>query len=246
MLRRLKQLYGNKLTATDGEIGVVKDLYFDERNWTVRYVVAETGTWLTSRQVLLSPHAFADGQRSEKKLSVNLSRQQIAGSPALEWHQPVSRQFEEAYHRYYGWPNYWEDDCLKNFPGLETIGQAPKVAPKKTLPTGSPREMTGAHLRSTQTMKRYQLQAGGGIIGQVGDFLMENLVAAPERDLDRLPGGPKLRDAEHEHRVNARLRRGHVAERSFALLEPGLDAIGIRLVDRDLGLGRRRGVGGCL
>ena len=174
MLRRLKQLYGNKLTATDGEIGVVKDLYFDERNWTVRYVVAETGTWLTSRQVLLSPHAFADGQRSEKKLSVNLSRQQIAGSPALEWHQPVSRQFEEAYHRYYGWPNYWEDDCLRNFPGLETIGQAPKVAPKKTLPTGSPREMTGAHLRSTQAMKRYQLQAGGGIIGQVGDFLMES------------------------------------------------------------------------
>lgn len=160
--------------ATDGEIGVVKDLYFDDRSWTVRYVVAETGTWLTSRQVLFSPHAFGDVQSSEKKLSVNLTREQIAGSPALEWHQPVSRQFEEAYHRYYGWPSYWEDDGLKKFPGLETTDQAHKVVQKKLASTGSPREMSGSHLRSTQAMKRYQLQAGGGIIGQVGDFLMES------------------------------------------------------------------------
>jgi len=46
MLRSIKQLYGDKLGASDGEIGQVKDFYFDDQNWTVRYLVADTGSWL--------------------------------------------------------------------------------------------------------------------------------------------------------------------------------------------------------
>ena len=59
MSRSINQLHGNKLEATDGEIGRVKDFYFDDQSWAVRYVAAETGAWLISRQVLLSPHAFS-------------------------------------------------------------------------------------------------------------------------------------------------------------------------------------------
>lgn len=54
MLYNSKNLYGYKLSASDGEIGQVKDFYFDDQSWLVRYVVADTGTWLTGRQVLLS------------------------------------------------------------------------------------------------------------------------------------------------------------------------------------------------
>ena len=60
MLQSIKQLYGEKLGASDGEIGLVKDFYFDDQNWAVRYLVAGTGTWLTSRQVLISPHAIGN------------------------------------------------------------------------------------------------------------------------------------------------------------------------------------------
>jgi len=46
MLRSIKQLYGDELKAKDGEIGHIKDFYFDDQNWAVRYVVVDTGSWL--------------------------------------------------------------------------------------------------------------------------------------------------------------------------------------------------------
>ena len=63
MLQHIKELYGDKLAATDGEIGHVKDFYFDDKSWAIRYAVADTGTWLSSRLVLLSPHAFGRWDR---------------------------------------------------------------------------------------------------------------------------------------------------------------------------------------
>ena len=59
MLQSIEQWYGAKLGASDGDIGRVKDFYFDDRNWAVRYVVADTGSWLSDRKVLISPHALA-------------------------------------------------------------------------------------------------------------------------------------------------------------------------------------------
>ena len=66
MLQSIKQLYGDKLGASDGEIGHVNDFYFDDQNWAVRYVVADTGSWLPGRQVLLSPHAFGSRPSGRK------------------------------------------------------------------------------------------------------------------------------------------------------------------------------------
>jgi hypothetical protein len=74
MLRSIKQLCGDKLGASDGDIGHVQDFFFDDRNWTVRYVIADTGSWLPGRQVLISPHAFGDLHQSGKVLRVNLIR----------------------------------------------------------------------------------------------------------------------------------------------------------------------------
>jgi len=48
-------LYGDKLAASDGEIGQVKDFYFDDQNWVMRYLVVDTGSWLSGRKVLISP-----------------------------------------------------------------------------------------------------------------------------------------------------------------------------------------------
>ena len=104
MLRSIKQLYGDKLGASDGEIGHVKDFYFDDQNWAIRYLVADTGSWLPGRQVLISPHSLGRLDQAEKILRVNLTRKQIEDSPSIESHKPVSRQYEEEYYRYYGWP----------------------------------------------------------------------------------------------------------------------------------------------
>ena len=58
MLRNLKDLQGYALRATDGDVGTVKDFYFDDDRWVVRYLVVETGSWLASRRVLISPFSI--------------------------------------------------------------------------------------------------------------------------------------------------------------------------------------------
>ena len=99
MLRSLRQLYGKKLGGSDGNIGHVRDFYFNDQQWAIRYVVADTGSWLSGRLVLISPHAFGNLHQNCDCLLVNLTRQQIENSPAIESHKPVSRQYVEEYYR---------------------------------------------------------------------------------------------------------------------------------------------------
>jgi hypothetical protein len=80
MLGSIKQLYGRKLHASVGEIGHVKDFYFGDQKWVVRYVVADTGPWLLGRLVLIAPHAFSGLDQAAAFLLVNLTRQQIGES----------------------------------------------------------------------------------------------------------------------------------------------------------------------
>ena len=174
MLQSIKQLYGSKLAAVDGEIGSVKDFYFDDVSWAVRYVVADTGPWLTGRLVLLSPHAFGDLTQENGRLLVNLTRQQMEDSPSIETHKPVSRQYEEEYFRYYGWPSYWGGMGMIGVTGL------PVAPPPYLIPTD--REGWGSathggddpHLRSTQALDGYHIQTHEGAIGHVTDFIMED------------------------------------------------------------------------
>ena len=176
MLQSIKQLYGNKLGASDGDIGQVKDFYFNDNTWAVRYVVADTGNWLPGRQVLISPHAFGSIYPAGKAMLVNLTRKQIEDSPAIETHKPVSLQFEEEYHRYYGWPYYWEGDGLwggmRGFPILE---EPPRFASVEPLAATSPEaEHADAHLRSAQAVNGYGVTATDGFAGHVSDLVMND------------------------------------------------------------------------
>ncbi len=107
MLSIAKTLKGYQLHGLDGEIGRVMEFYFDDRHWTVRYLVAETGNWLTGRHVLISPYALGAISCGERHITVELTKKQIEGSPSLDTDKPVSRQFEETFNQYYGWPMYW-------------------------------------------------------------------------------------------------------------------------------------------
>jgi len=42
------------LDSLDGEIGKVKEFYFDDTYWAIRYLVADSGNWFSGRQVLIS------------------------------------------------------------------------------------------------------------------------------------------------------------------------------------------------
>lgn len=174
MLRSIKQLYGDKLGALDGEIGRVKNVYFDDQHWAVRYVVVDTGSWLPGRQVLISPHAFGSLAQTGPVLRVNLIRKQIENSPGIESHQPVSRQYEEEYYRYYGWPIYWQGDALWGMSSFPILELPPKVLPDEPVSASvSQPERADALLRSAQAVNGYHLQASDATAGYVRDFMMD-------------------------------------------------------------------------
>jgi sporulation protein YlmC with PRC-barrel domain len=174
MLRSIRQLYGKTLGASDGDIGHVKDFYFNDQQWVVRYVIVDTGAWLPGRQVLISPHGFRKLDQKGDSLQVILSRQQIEDSPAIASHKPVSRQYEEEYYRYYGWPSYWDGG------GMWGVGGPPMVPPPtlmpslKVTPGDSSPNGDDPHLRSTQAMNGYHIQTSDGSVGHISDFVMDD------------------------------------------------------------------------
>ena len=174
MLQSIKQLYGKNLGASDGEIGQVKDFYFDDQSWAVRYVVADTGSWLPGRQVLLAPHAFGSLRWAGNVLSVNLTRNQIENSPSMESHKPVSRQYEEEYYKYYDWPSYWQGDALWGMSGVPILARSAMPIPSEPdAPCASHPNRADAHLRCTQAINGYDIKASDGTIGHVCDFVMD-------------------------------------------------------------------------
>ncbi len=171
MLRNITDLYANRLIAADGDIGHVQDFYFDDQTWVVRYLVVNTGTWLTGRLVLLSPHAFGGFDEVDgKAMLVNLTRKQIEASPSIETHQPVSRQYEVEYYKYYGWPTYWTGDAIWGQGGFPMA--QPPARPEWTGTRHHHRD--SKHLQSSKAVIGYHLQALDGIVGHVSGYLVND------------------------------------------------------------------------
>ena len=175
MLRSVKKLFEGKLGASDGEIGRVNDFYFDDQNGAIRYLVADTGTWMPGRLVLIFPHAFGNLYQGGKLLLVNLTRKQIENSPSIESHKPVSRQYEELYHRYYGWPIYWRGDQLWGMSAFPIASAPPGRSPgKQSAAKARKTESDDPHLRSAKAIIGYQIQAADEAIGRVTDFVLDD------------------------------------------------------------------------
>ena len=168
MLHKAKTLKGYKLDSRDGVIGKVKEFFFDDQHWAIRYLVADTGNWLTGRQVLISPYAMGAVTTVGKHLTIKLTKKQIEDSPPLDSDKPVSRQFEEVYYGYYGWPSYWNGSSL--WGAYPLIVRDPEQWKK---PTQGEKELD-PHLRSTHDVSGYSIQATDGEIGHVEDFIIDD------------------------------------------------------------------------
>ena len=169
MLNKVKTLKGYSIQGSDGEtIGTVKEFYFDDRHWTVRYLVANTGTWLSGRQVLVSPYALVYINNDHQDIVTELTKKQIEKSPSLDSHKPVSRQFEDDYYGYYGWPSYWG--------GQYPWGAHPYIERDRDkrgqFTPGA--KAWDRHLRSTHEVSGYHIAALDGDIGHVEDFILDD------------------------------------------------------------------------
>jgi len=174
MLRNSAHLKGFTIRATDGELGTVDQLYFDDKTWAIRYLVVETGGWLGGRQVLISPISVVHADWEAERLDVALTKKQVENSPNIDTHQPVSRQHEAEYYGYYGYPYYWEGPYLWG-PAFFPAGLAiPTYASREALAEKVARELTDSHLRSTEAVTGYNIEAADGEIGHVDGFVVDD------------------------------------------------------------------------
>ena len=176
MLQAIKKLDHCRVIATDGQVGTVRDVYFDDERWVVRYLVVETGSWLSARRVLISPYAvrFIDWQT--RAIVVNLTRDQVKESPHMDTDKPVSRQQEDEFNRHYGYPQYWP------YPTYWAWGEVPLLVPpnqqdldvaEMALPAHQNGARGDAHLRSSQVVVGYHIQATDALFGHVAEFLFD-------------------------------------------------------------------------
>lgn len=172
MLRSINALKGYRLAATDGDVGKVADFLFDDRWWVVRYMVADTGGWLTGRKVLISPIALGEPAWEEGLFPVRLTTRQVEEAPPLDEHAPVSREYERSFLEHYGHGLYWV--------GADYWGASPDpwgvLHPVDEPEPPSPEELEPRenHLRSVEEVKGYDVHATDGLMGHVDDFIVDD------------------------------------------------------------------------
>jgi hypothetical protein len=186
MLHAYKNMKGYVISATDGNIGHVKDVYFDDETWCVRYLVVDTGTWLSSRKVLISPISIGQANWDDKLLPVSITKDQVANSPDIKTQKSVSRQQEILLLEYYGYPYYWGGSGIWGagvYPNMMLTGYVDLVSPPHEYHPEVAKAIEEAktkknqdddvHLRSCQAVINYHIQATDGDIGHIQGLLID-------------------------------------------------------------------------
>jgi uncharacterized protein YrrD len=174
MLRSIEKLKDFRVQAVDGELGSVSALLFDERRWHVRYLVMDVGNWLVGRQVLISPTAVTEIDNETKDLFLSLTKEQIENSPDVAEDAPVSREIEQALHKYYQWRPYWGIGVNDPLAFSPFLGEAVATEIETKQDESQVDVNVENHLRSTAEVTGYQIQARDGEIGHVNDFLFDD------------------------------------------------------------------------
>ncbi len=175
MKRRLGSLKGFTIGGTNGEIGKVRDFYFEDNTWIIRYLIVKTGSWLSGRKVLLSPTGMTGIDWQRKLIMTNLTTDQIKNSPEIDTDKPVSRQHEMDLYRYYPWGGYYWGGGI----GISGMAMSYPVGLNNAIEEEKDTAVADSshsdpHLRSTDTVTGYNIKAVDGEIGEVEDFIIND------------------------------------------------------------------------
>lgn len=156
----LATLSGFPLVTADGEKRPIRNFLFDDRSWTMEYLVVDAGSWRSPRPVVVVTSAVDLPDWKGKCVRSGLTGDQLANSPPAETVRPVSRQQELAWSRHFGWPEndpYWRG------------------------PTGDAAHLAFAgaagddpHLRRTEDLRSYEVSGPDGLAGQLEGYLLED------------------------------------------------------------------------
>ena len=184
MLWNASAINGYAISASDGKIGTISDFLFDDTSWLVRWLVVDTGNWLSGRKVLLPSSAMGHLDAKQEECSIKLTMQQIKDSPNIAADRPMSRQMETSVYGHYGFSPHWNSG-YGNMGGIGYMGGymggmggAMPISPgslrREEEFADAQRNRDDVHLRSVKAVTGYHIHATDGEIGHVEDFLVED------------------------------------------------------------------------
>ena len=182
MLLLASPLTGYAIQATDGRIGSVADLLFDDSIWHVRWLVVATGSWLTRRRIVLVHLPLIEHVDHERRvLVVRLTRGEVEASPDILLDEPVSRQIE------YGLRGFDDVDPEQGHPryvaGLwggmgvcvSKLRLHEEEAMHKVPRGGGDSDEGDPHLRSVSAVVGNHVHATDGYLGHVEDLYVDDV-----------------------------------------------------------------------
>lgn len=185
-MRELSTLLGMQVKSAKGEnMGKVKDILYDDREWTSRYLVVDTGGLFKRNEILISPIVVSD-IHSDDGITLRMHHEEIEDSPKLESRLPISRQMEKTYVSYFGWPTYWVTPL--SVEGVPPISRPehgkgwrdPAQPEKSSIQISEQREKKArssgqieANLRSFNELLGYEVSSLDEGFGKVDDILQE-------------------------------------------------------------------------
>jgi hypothetical protein len=169
MLRSVRKLRHMRVHASDGEVGRVDEVYFDDMSWGLRHIVVEIDRSLGGRRVLVPPAHVSGVDHCASTVHLSIPAGTAADGPGADSDMPVCRQKEAAACRSLILPAYWAGSGVPGACGLSPLYLGTDGASDRESGTGA----HDAHLRSSREVLGYHLRVGETWIGRVDDFLFE-------------------------------------------------------------------------
>ncbi len=170
-----KQLIHFSFHAIDRDIGRCKNILFNDEDFVVRYLQADTNTWLPlSRKVVISPISITRVAESDEQIYIGMSSEALKNSPSIDEHKPVSREYEALFSKYFGYGYYWV--------GPGTWGEyahPTELVDKELKHLKFAEELTeqqegmSNHLRECSEIESYKIQTLEGQVGHISDFVFD-------------------------------------------------------------------------
>ena len=176
MLWNASVIDGYAIEASDGRLGTVSDFLFEDASWMIRWLVVDTGNWLSGRKVLLPPSVLGQPDAGACQFPVKLTMQQVKDSPDVDTDRPVSRQLEIHVYDYYAWDPYWGTGYMSHGAMAAPFAAPPLLSgsmPRDLGRVDAQRNQSDPHLRSIKAVTGYHIHATDGKIGHVEDFLVD-------------------------------------------------------------------------
>jgi hypothetical protein len=117
-LQSTRDLIDSYIDAQDGDLGHVEDFIVDLESWEIRYMVVDTANWWPGKKVLISPRWIQSLKWADKKVHVDLTKEQIKNSPEYTPGEIPARDYEERLYGHYGRSGYWQQEDYSDRPPL--------------------------------------------------------------------------------------------------------------------------------